>query len=410
MEFTNSNGLIAKAEDYLNHLCLEIPTRQVGNPGNREATDYFVKIVSSFGFCAQCTEFDCMDWTHDGADLTVAGEIFQVLPSPYSLGFQVQAPLMVVSSLQEMETIEPLDSILLVRGELAREQLMPKNFHFYNPEEHQAIIHLLETKRPSAIVAATSRNPELAGGVYPFPLFEDGDFDIPSVYTTEEEGNRLSRYTGASASLESRARRIPSTGCNVIARKGKKERRVVLTAHIDSKIGTPGALDNAGGVATLLLLAELLQDYHDPLGVELVAFNGEDYYASPGQILYLQQNQGNFGQILLNINIDGVGNRQGKTAYSFYQVPQEIEQHIRRALTNRPDIIEGEPWFQGDHMIFVQNQVPALAFTTGDIMNLLAEIAHTERDRPELVDFTKLSSLAIALDELIRRLSLVYPA
>ncbi len=44
---------------------------------------------------------------------------------------------------------------MLVRGELAREQLMPKNFPFYQPEEHQRIIHLLEAQKPLAIIAAT---------------------------------------------------------------------------------------------------------------------------------------------------------------------------------------------------------------------------------------------------------------
>jgi aminopeptidase YwaD len=61
------------------------------------------------------------------------------------------------------------DKIVLLIGEIAREQLMPKNFVFYNPEHHQEIIRLLETGAPQAIMAATGRDPQLAGGVYPFP-------------------------------------------------------------------------------------------------------------------------------------------------------------------------------------------------------------------------------------------------
>jgi aminopeptidase YwaD len=410
MEFTDMTDLFTKAKDYLNHFCLEITTRQVGSSGNQEATGYFARVVASFGFQTQRLIFDCIDWTQDGAGLTTAGESFRVFSSPYSLGCLVRAPLFVASTPQELEAINAPDFVLLMRGGLAKEQMAPKNFPFYNSEEQRAIIHRLETIKPKAIIAATSRNPELAGGVYPFPLFEDGDFDIPSVYMTEEEGDRLSHYAGAPVSLESRAHRIPSTGYNVTAWKGKTHPRLVFTAHIDSKIGTPGALDNASGVATLLLLAELLQDYQGSLGVELVAFNGEDYYASPGEIQYLSQNQGKFDKILLNVNLDGVGNRQGDTAYTFYQVPPDLEQAIRSTLACHPGIVEGSPWYQGDHMVFVQNQVPALAFTSGGIMNLLAEIAHTERDRPELVDFSKLTSLAIALDDLVRRLSHVYPA
>ena len=145
-------------------------------------------------------------------------------------------------------------------------------------------------------------------GVYPFPLIEDGDFNIPSVYMTEEEGNRLLFSVGRTVSLSSISTRVPGKGCNVVARKGSPSgQRIVVTAHIDAKKGTPGAMDNASGVVVLLLLAELLGEYTGGRLIELVALNGEDYYAVPGQMLYLAQNKDRFHEILLNINIDGAG-------------------------------------------------------------------------------------------------------
>ncbi len=138
---------------------------------------------------------------------------------------------------------------------------MPKNFVFYNPEEHQKIIALLEKGKPAAVIGATGRNSALAGGVYPFPLIEDGDFDIPSVYMTEEEGNRLLPFAGCIVTLNSVSVRIPGKGYNIIAVKGPEGAdRIVVTAHIDAKKGTPGAIDNATGVIVLLLLADLLSD------------------------------------------------------------------------------------------------------------------------------------------------------
>ena len=97
--------------------------------------------------------------------------------------------------------------------------------------------------------------------MYPFPLIEDGDFDIPSVYMTNVEGDRLAAYCEKQVSVESHARRIPSWDCNAIARKGTSaDHRIVLTESIDGRIGSPGALDNASGVVVLLLLAELLYE------------------------------------------------------------------------------------------------------------------------------------------------------
>ncbi len=79
---------------------------------------------------------------------------------------------------------------------------MPKNFVFYNPEEHQRIISVLESSGVKAIICATGRNPALAGGVYPFPLIEDGDFNIPSVYMTEDEAARILPYVGKKVFLQ----------------------------------------------------------------------------------------------------------------------------------------------------------------------------------------------------------------
>ena len=317
-----SSQLTEKAEQYLERLCVEIPSRRVGSEGNRAATDFFAATVASFGFRTACPEFACIDWEQEGAHLTANGEAFDAAPSPYSLGCDVSAPLAVVASADELEAAEIAGAIVLLRGEIAKEQVMPKNFPFYNPDEHRRIISLLEAKAPRAIIAATTRNPELAGAVYPFPLIEDGDFDIPSVYMTEDEGQKLARHAGQVVTLESRARRIPASGCNVVARKATSAlRRIVLCAHIDSKLNTPGALDNAAGVATLLLLAELLADYDGKLGIEIVAINGEDYYAASGEKLYLEHNRGKLGDIVLSINLDAPGYRQGPTAYSLYELP-----------------------------------------------------------------------------------------
>ncbi len=394
--------LAKKAKKYLQHLCLEIPNRRVGSPGNQQATTFFGEVTESFGFNTTSNQFDCIDWTSGGASLESTNASFEVFTSPYALDCRVKAALAVATTLSELELVETTDKILLLRGEIAREQLMPKTFTFYNPDEHKHIYHLLEAKKPLAILTATGHNPQTAGAIYPCPMFEDGDFDIPSVYMSEEEGNRLAKLGGQAVSLVSQSQRIPSTGCNAIAqKKGASIRKLVLTAHIDARFSTPGALDNASGVTTLLLLAELLRDYHRKLGLELIALNGEDYYANPGEMLYLHQNQGKFDQIVLNINIDDVGYVQGDTVFSLYACPEDMARDIRDVFTTHKGMLAGEPWPQGDHMIFVQNQVPAVAITSQLFMQVLGQISHTSQDIPELVDCNKLVDVAHCLRDLV---------
>lgn len=390
-----------KAGCYLHQLCDTHPDRRVGSTGNRAATDLFASVVHSHGFAVEMPEFDCIDWVVDGVQLQVGDSSFEVFASPYSLGCQVRAPLTVVSTLQELEATIVEDTILLLRGEIASEQLMPKYFPFYNPEGHQRIIQTLEAKSPRAIVAATARDYAMVGGAYPYPLFEDGDFDIPSVFMTDLDGERLAKRVGDLVVLESKAERIPSRGCNVIARKRSGDRRVVFFAHIDSRIGSPGAGDNASGVVTLLLLAELLAEYSDGLGVELVAMNGEDYYANPGERQWLAANAGRFDEILLGVNLDDVGYTKGRIAYSLYNVQAEMEDMLRQTFSRHDALIEGPPWYQGDHGLFMMNQVPAVAVTSELLEELMREITHTPKDRPETVDPEKLVLLAGALRDLL---------
>jgi aminopeptidase YwaD len=394
--------LAKRAKTYLNKLCLEIPHRRLGSEGNRAATAFFAETVASFDFSTECTVFDCLDWSHGKARLVAGDKSYEALISPYSLGCDVSAGLVVASTVDELERVEVGGKILLLRGDLTKEQLMPKSFPFFNPEQHQKIVHLLETKDPAAIVAATSRNPELAGGMYPFPLIEDGDFDIPSVYTTDEEGKRLAEHAGREVSLAIEAERLPAKGYNVSTRRGPDSgQRVVLCAHIDAKEGTPGALDNATGVAILLLLAELLQNYGGEMGIEIVAMNGEDHYSAAGQILYLRENADTLGRVALAINMDAVGYHEGDTAYSLYGCPDEIASSIREAFSKRDGLVEGEQWYQGDHSIFVQHQVPALAITSEQLLELMTEVTHTMGDRPEIVDYEKLAAVALALHQLL---------
>jgi aminopeptidase YwaD len=399
-------ALADKARLYLQRLCRDIPTRRIGSHGNRLATDFFAETVATFGFQTTRPPFNCLDWTSDGARLSVNGIAFPASVSPYSLGCHVRGPLLAVATIDELEAVEARSSVLLACGELTKEPLMPKRFPFYNPDEHQRIIRALESKQPLAIIAATPRNPELAGALYPFPWIEDGDLDIPSVYMTDEEGMRLATYVGTEATLDIHAQRIPATGCNVLARKGTETTsRLVVCAHIDAKEGTPGALDNASGTVILLLLAELLAEYRGNLGIELVALNGEDHFANPGEQQYLQMNAGKFDEIVLCINLDGVGYCHGNTAYSLYDCPPELTGVIQPIFSAQPTMIEGERWYQGDHSLFLMQQRPALALTSERSNELLSTIVHTPQDEPELVDSTKLVASAYALRDLVVQLN-----
>jgi aminopeptidase YwaD len=399
------NLLLIKCKEYLKTLCVDISERCVGSNGNRQATYFFEKELSLRDWETEMVEFEAIDWVENGATLKSDEENFNVLVSPYSLGFRGEGELISASTIEELSKIKAKNKIIFLFGEITREQLMPKNFVFYNPEEHQKIISILENSGAKAIVSATGRNAALAGGVYPFPLIEDGDFDIPSVYMTEEEGLKLIPKIGKIVFLDSLSKRIPGIGYNVIGKKGNNNSpKIVVTAHIDAKKGTPGAIDNATGVIVLLVLSDLLKDYNGNKLIEIVAFNGEDYYAVPGQMNYISTNKNNFNKILLNINIDGAGYKEGLSAFSLFNLPDEILQPTKKVINQYSGITEGIQWPQGDHSIFLQFGVPAIAVSSKWFIDNISDqdITHTPKDNIGIVDCNKIVEISQALNTLIR--------
>jgi len=392
-----------KAKEYLNKLCNVKPNRRTGSPGNHEATDFFATTIKQWGYSIDTTPFPCLDYESEKTSLTCKDQNYEVFNSQFSQGCEATAELVTVSTIEELEKCRCEGKFLLMYGPICAEQLMPKNFIFYNPDHHKKIYAFLEEKHPVAIITATEKNPELVGALYPFPLSEDGDFDIPSVYCTDVVGKQIAVKTGELFRLSIKARRIPSTAFNVIARKKQNARKkIVITAHIDAYWCTPGALDNASGTVVLLLLAEMLKDYQGKSGIEIAAFNGEDYYGASGEMDYLNRYEQDLAKTVLAINVDDVGYKQGKDAYSFYECRNEIKQRAQDIFGNYSGITEGEPWYQGDHMIFIQNGRPAIAFTSEKVAELMATVTHTPKDTPDIVDCGKLIKVARALSDFIQ--------
>ena len=398
--------LTGKIKSHLQVLCSEIGERRVGSEHNRKATEYAQKVLEKFGWQAEVTELSVIDWTTDGATLSCNGQSFEVFSAHYSLDCSAKGELLAIDTVSKLEQADIKDKILLLYGEIASQQIMPKKFPFWNPEEHQLLVSLLEKGNPQAIITATERNAALAGGVYPFPMFEDGDFDIPSVYMKDTEGEKLLACAGQIVKIVSKAKRIPETAFNVIGRKSDETKnRVVITAHIDTKIDTPGAIDNGTGVAVLLALAELLKDYSEKHPVELVVFNGEDYYCAPGQVKYLEQNSGKFGDISLNINIDGAGYKDGFSCFSAFNLSENISIVLQEMIDSTPEIVEGLPWY-GDHSIFLQNGCSAIAISSQWLIENAEcqEITHTPKDNLNIVNYERAAECATGIAELIRKM------
>ena len=117
-----------------------------------------------------------------------------------------------------------------------------------------------------------------------------------------------------------------------------------------------------------------------------------------------RQNKPNFDQILMNINLDLVGAVDAKTAYSFYDLPDNWVQVVEQEFESQDHLMKGDPWYQGDHMVFVMNQVPALALVSEKMEEILHHWVHTPADTLDKIDPQKLVEISQSLNHLLRKM------
>ncbi len=387
--------------ELVEQLCAVHPDRRPGSQGNEDAVALVAGNLKQAGWEVSLPEFDVLNWVGGDAVFSVGSESVPIVPGPYGMPVDASGAVRVVDSTEGLSAEDLTGSILVVTGSLASEPLTPKGFPFYRSEEHTRIIQRLESARPAAVIAVTGKYPALCGALDPFPWIEDGDFEIPAAAVRPADAALLLRSENKTGHVSIDAHRIPSTARNIVARKGPSDRRLVVCAHIDTKPGTPGAVDNAAGVVALVLLGERLAQ-HDalPVGIELLAVNGEDHFAAPGEVAWLEANEGSLDAIELFINIDGAGYRRGRTAFSFYNVDSERLALARRLFTDFDDLIEGRPWYQSDHAIFAMQGRPAAALTTEFVDEMLAELFHAETDAPDQVAPERIIGIVDALEAL----------
>lgn len=392
------------AQQHLVALCSVQPDRRPGCHGNYQATEYVVGALARASWTVETQEFPCLDWVTEGGSITVGDTTLALTPSPYGLGVAASGPLRILDTVESLRRTDLAGSIVVLTDQLAAEPLTPRAFPFYGSEEHTVILDSLEESRPAAVIAVTGRYPELCGALDPFPLIEDGDFTIPTANLRPADAVHLLNAEGSMAWVEIRSERRPSQARNIMAIRGPQNHRITVVAHLDTKPGTPGAVDNAAGVVVVLLLAELLSPTrhpHLPVGIELLVVNGEDHFAAPGEVAWLEANDGRLDEVALMINIDGAGYYEGGSAFSLYNVDDDKTAHVERSFAGYADITEGPAWYQSDHGIFAMQGRAALAITTERVQEMLAVLFHSQHDTPDKVDINRIINIATALESLL---------
>ena len=297
----------SRAFEHLHYFADTLGERPAGSPANHQAEAYVRESFQSNGLAIEEVRVPFPDWSLNSAQLIHAGRSLALSANPFSPACDVTAPTVAVSTLPELEAANITGKIALLYGELSSRPIFPINFMPVRLDRDIAINKLLIEKAPAAVLAVN---------LHPtrhIDVIEDEDFPLSSATIPVAEGNYLLQHVGETVHLRIDAESRDSHVTTLIGRTaGNPERRIVVSAHFDTKFNTPGAQDNGTGMAVLLTLAEMLAGRDLPIGLDFVAWSDEEFGAH-SDTAYVERYRDQFPQMMCCINMDGIGPRAENT-------------------------------------------------------------------------------------------------
>jgi Zn-dependent M28 family amino/carboxypeptidase len=218
--------------------------------------------------------------------------------------------------------------------------------------------------------------------------------------------------------------------------KDRADEIIVIGAHYDTVYGSPGADDNATGVAALLEIARLMADSVQGRTLRLVAFANEEHpggaaWETMGSYAYAkrckERNENVVGMIsleMLGVYFDEHGSQKYPTPFNWFY--PEVGNFIAfvgdipsRDFVTRciglfrhfcqfpSEGVAAPPFFRdvnrSDHWSFWQFGYPALMLT--DTSNFRNTLYHTKKDVPAIINFEGLArvtnGMALVVNDLV---------
>ena len=374
--------------------------RPVGSKNNADILLYLEDFMAKMGYETEKLPFSCTTWETGESCLILDDRKIEIRVSPFSQPFEGSGRLVFVKRLEELEAADCRDCILIIGGKLAEEPLQPKDYPFYYPDEHKHLIELLEKKQPVAIIAATGKH--ALCGLEPYPLFEDGNFLIPSAYVPEMMFEELQgNYKEGMARVSIQSKNKQQNSYQLVAKKRNKSShgKIIVCAHMDTKYHTQGALDNAVGVAVLMDAAARLAS--SDCDIDIVPFNGEEYYEASGEVEYLKYISSNQDNISLVINIDSPCHAGSKIAVSLYNFNDSAKEVVDRLMQTQKEVVYGPEWYAGDHAAFAFRGIPCMVLSSSDLFEGGLDDTHTMRDTLDTVDLRQVELAACYIHQYI---------
>lgn len=347
-------------------LSREIGPRPSGTPAFLRAADYVEAGLRAWGYTAQRQAFSFLYFEARGSALRLvaSGETIPTVVPEYSAA---TPPAGIEAALADGGFGRP-EELQRVGGRIALVQRGPAGFLFRdkvaNAAAAGAVAIIIYNHTPDPVPQVTLLAPAR----------------IPAVLVTQEAGQRLLgllRQGEVRVHLRVETVMEERTTWNVVGRRqGSSGRVVVVGAHLDTVEVSPGANDNASGVAAALEAAHLLAGVPLEFSLEVVAFGAEER-GLLGSAHYVRQRG---GQVAAMVNLDMVGVGALRAGNGSGDGP--LVEAAERAAAGLGIAL---PRFRlpggSDHASFERAGIPAVFLHTGDDAQI-----HTPGDVLERLD------------------------
>ncbi len=224
-----------------------------------------------------------------------------------------------------------------------------------------------------------------------------GNIEEGSLPTVSVDRDTAKAIVGKRIKLVSKTKKVKLRGENILFDLGKGP-FIYITAHLDTKPFVRGAIDNAVGVALLLMLAKKLKDsYLYPYRLRFMITDCEEMGLEGAK-----HHVKNLKHAYYVVNIDSVGWKnpaviyKDAEGYNGEQIMEKFYKHLNDLKIHIP-FREGKRG-RSDHIPFKRKGVQALFLSSNPFT-----LRHTFYDIPEAVDWDVVEMWFEVLTSFLRR-------
>ena len=306
----------SRLDEHLYEICERIGPRWAGTAGDEAAGRYIKDRFEEFGLSdPRFEEFDLKAWDYSVCEGRIVEDDMPVslVPMIHCPPVGLSAPLVDVGFGMPHEIESCADSL---PGSIAVVENADEPFTAPVPLPDR-----LRALAAAGCVAAIAVEPRAGGHIETVRATDKrwnekaGDVlshPLPTVQTHREDGVRLRRATGKTFALRVESRAFTAPCYNTVADLQGAEwpgESLVLGAHQDTYMGSPGAVDDGSGLVVLLEVMRLLATAQRELGISpglgirACTWSGEEQNHQ-GSAAYVQQHYGPEPEPRLVVNLD----------------------------------------------------------------------------------------------------------